>query len=104
MHRAPASRTRRGRSVAPVAGRVTAIDAVDPMDGEIAPVAEFCGRGVLYGALSYVDEVHPVGLCGPGGAGIAAREGVMERVTVIEGTLAKAYGCLGGYIAGPAAL
>src|SRR3546814_2491461 len=92
----PAGCERQFRSVAPERAKIIAFESVYSMDGDIAPVAEFCGLAERYGALTYLDEVHAVGLYGPGGAGIATREGVMERVTVIEGTLAKAYGCLGG--------
>jgi 5-aminolevulinate synthase len=74
------------------------------MDGDTAPVSRICDLAERYGAMTYIDEVHSAGMYGPAGAGIAAREGVMERIDVVEATLAKAFGCLGGYIAGSATL
>ena len=74
------------------------------MDGDTAPVSRICDLAGRYGAMTYIDEVHSAGMYGPAGAGIAAREGVMDRIDVVEGTLAKAFGCLGGYIAGGANL
>jgi 5-aminolevulinate synthase len=74
------------------------------MDGNLAPVERICDLAKRYSAMTYCDEVHAVGMYGPRGAGIAARQGAMARIDVIEGTLAKTYGCLGGYIAGTANL
>ena len=72
------------------------------MDGDTSPVGRICDLAERYGAMTYIDEVHSAGMYGPAGAGIAARDGVMDRVDVVEGTLAKAFGCLGGYIAASA--
>ncbi|MEM6438184.1 MAG: 5-aminolevulinate synthase [Pseudomonadota bacterium] len=103
-HNDPEDLRRKLATLDPDVPKIVAFESVYSMDGDIAPIEEICDVADEFGAMTYLDEVHAVGLYGPRGGGVAEERGLMDRLTLIEGTLGKAFGVMGGYIAASEAL
>lgn len=103
-HNDPEDLDRKLAALGPDQAKIVAFESVYSMDGDIAPIAEICDVADAHGAMTYIDEVHAVGMYGPRGGGVAEELGLMDRITLIEGTLGKAFGTFGGYISGSANL
>ena len=103
-HNDPADLDRLMAADDPDAPKIVVFESVYSMDGDIAPIAEICDVAEKHNAITFLDEVHAVGMYGPNGAGVAERDGVMDRMDIIQGTLGKAFGVVGGYIAASADL
>jgi len=104
QHNDPDHLDRLMSAVDPAAPKLVAFESVYSMDGDIAPIAEICDVAEKHGAMTFLDEVYAVGMYGRMGSGVAERDGVQDRITIVQGTLAKAVGVVGGYIAGSASM